>query len=121
MRFEIHHFHHHDHGDTIPPWLLELMDRIENLQLKVNQIMATLDEVLAEITADGTRLDGLATLISGLKQQVADAMAGTTLPPATQAKVDAVFAAAQANKGKLDVALNTGVPAPPVPPVAPAA
>jgi hypothetical protein len=54
-------------------------------------------------------------LIGGLKQQLADALAGTTLPPATQVKVDAIFAQAEANKAKIADALaaNTPAPAPP--------
>lgn len=75
--------------------------------------MATLEQVLSDVTEEGSRLDSLSTLITGLKQQLDDALSGTTLPPATQAKVDAIFAQAEANKGKIDAALNTGVPAPP--------
>lgn len=78
-------------------------------------IMATLDQVLQDVTDESTRLDSISTLISGLKQQLADALAGTTLPPPVQAKIDAVFAAAEANKAKIDTALNTNVPAPVVP------
>lgn len=72
-------------------------------------IMASLDEVLQDVTDESTKLDSLSTLIAGLKQQVADALAGTTLPPAVQAKVDAVFAGAEANKAKIDAALNANV------------
>ncbi len=78
----------------------------------LEKIMATLDQVLADVTDESTRLDSMSALISGLKQQVADALSGTTLPPATQAKVDAIFAAAETNKGKIDAALNTNVPPP---------
>jgi hypothetical protein len=46
-------------------------------------------------------------LITGLKQQVADLIAQIgTLPPEFQAKVDAIFDAAIANKAKLDTAVN---------------
>lgn len=74
--------------------------------------MATLDEVLAEVTDESTRLDSIQALIDGIKQQLADALSGTTLPAATQAKVDAVFAGLTSNKAKIDKALNTGTPAP---------
>lgn len=75
--------------------------------------MATLDEVLAEVTDEGTRLDSIQALIDGIKQQLADALSGTTLPADVQAKVDAVFAGLEANKAKLDKALNAGVETPP--------
>lgn len=74
--------------------------------------MATLDEVLAEVTDESGRLDSIQALIDGIKQQLADALAGTTLPTEVQAKVDAVFSALGTNKGKIDKALNVGVPPP---------
>lgn len=81
-----------------------------HLARKMEKIMATLDEILADVTDEGTKIDSLGTLIAGLKQQIADALAGTTLPPAVQAKVDAVFAGVQANKGKVQAALDANVP-----------
>lgn len=72
--------------------------------------MATLDEVLTSVTAQTTKLDSIAALIAGLKQQLADALAGTTLPPAVQAQVDAIFDAATANAGKIDAALTANTP-----------
>ena len=72
--------------------------------------MATIDDVLADVTAETTQISGLSTLISGLQTQLAAALAGTTIPAAVQAKIDAVFAAAESNKAALVAALNTGVP-----------
>lgn len=80
------------------------------------KLMATLDQVLKEVTAEGTQLDSLSTLVSGLEKQVAGALAGATLSPTVQAQVDAVFAQAQQNTTKIATALNSNVPAPaPVP------
>lgn len=81
---------------------------------KMETIMATLDEVLAEVTDESTRLDSIQALIDGIKQQLADALSGAALPPDVQAKIDAVFAGLTGNKAKIDKALNTGVPTPPV-------
>lgn len=106
MKLTVHHYHHHDHVETVPAWARKFQDRLDT-------IMATLDEILADVTDEGTRLDSISTLLTGLRQQLADALAGTTLPPAVQAKVDAIFTAAESNKGKIDTALNSGVPAPP--------
>lgn len=76
------------------------------------KIMATLDQVLADVTDESTKLDSLSTFIAGLKQQIADALAGVTLPAAVQAKVDAVFAGVEANKAKVVSAMDANVPAP---------
>lgn len=77
--------------------------------------MATLDQVLADVAEESTQIDSLSAFVAGLKQQIADALAGTTLPPAVQAKVDAVFAGVEANKGKVVAAMAENVPPPPPP------
>ncbi|KAL0630333.1 hypothetical protein Q9L58_010819, partial [Maublancomyces gigas] len=73
---------------------------------KLEWIMATLDEVLADVTEEGTKLDSLSAFIAGLKQQIADALAGVTLPPPVQQKIDAVFAGVETNKGKVQAAFD---------------
>ncbi len=70
--------------------------------------MATLDQILDDVTAEPTQIDSLSALIAGLKQQLADALSGVTLPTAVQAKVDAIFTQAEANKQKLVDAINAG-------------
>ncbi len=109
--------------DNLLSWLQHrVIDRLDNLDrttqaILANQekIMATLDEVLTDVTDEGTKLDSLSALIAGLKQQIADALAGTTLPPAVQAKIDAVFAGVEANKAKVQAALDANVPPAPTP------
>ncbi len=74
---------------------------------EVKEIMATLDEILDVVTQTSGTADSIVVLIQGLKQQVADLIAQIgTLPPEFQAKVDAIFDAAIANKAKLDAAVN---------------
>lgn len=80
--------------------------------------MATLDQVLTDVTDESTQLDSLSTFITGLKQQLADALAGATIPAATQAKIDAVFAGVEKNKAKVQDALNANTPAAAVSPAA---
>lgn len=110
--FDHHHTHHHyiELSPEVRGRLDAMSHKLDRILVNQEQIMATLDQVLSDVTDEGTRLDSLSALIDGLKKQVADALAGTTLPPPVQAKVDAIFAAAEANKGKIDTALNTGVP-----------
>lgn len=93
--------------------LEQILQRLITIEEKENQIMATLDDVLADVTAEPTQIAGLKTLILGLAQQLADALAGVNLPPAVQAKVDAIFAGAEANKAAIADALNAGTPAAP--------
>lgn len=113
MRLFAFRFHQNENPwHEAPPWALEHRKLMGLILYKMEAIMATLDEVLSEITDESTRLDSIQALIDGIKQQLADALSGTTLPPATQAKVDQVFAGLTTNKGKIDKALNTGVPSP---------
>lgn len=97
MRFDIH-VHHHGSPDLAVMALLET-------------IMATLDDVLAEVTKETTAIGGVTALIAGLRQQIADALNTHTIPPAVQAKVDAIFAAATANNAAIAQALaDPGTP-----------
>lgn len=71
--------------------------------------MASLDETLAAVQAEGTQDDSVIAFIEGLKSQIG------VLTPADQAKVDSVFAQAIANATKLATAIATtpsGEPAP---------
>lgn len=99
-----------------PHWALEIYAGMLVLNTKLETIMATLDQVLADVTAQSTRLDSLAAFIGGLQSQLADALSGTTIAPAVQAKIDQIFATTESNTTKLDAALNTNVPPPVVTP-----
>ena len=89
------------------------------LRRRLEKIMATLDQILADVTDEETSLDSISTLIAGLQKQIADALSGATLPPAVQAKVDAIFAAAETNKAKIAAALAANVPPAPAAPTGP--
>src|SRR5438105_15488275 len=106
MRWDIHHYIHCADEQKFAD-ILTLLRAISAQGVK---IMATLDQIAADITAETSAIDSLSALIAGLKQQLADALAGTTLPPAVQAKVDAIFADAETNKAKLAAALTANVP-----------
>lgn len=106
--------HIHSHGTEVQPWAAEVMRKLDLILHKQEIIMVNIDDVLAEVTDEGSRLDSIQTLIDGIKQQLADALSGATVPPAVQTKIDAVFAGLTANKGKIDKALNSNVPPAPV-------
>jgi hypothetical protein len=110
QHYHHHFYHHHDPGlHEVKAEIAKLRDLIIRNQ---EALMATLDEVLAEVTDESGRLDSIQTLIDGIKQQLADALSGAALPPAVQQKVDEVFAGLTANKAKIDTALNAGTPPP---------
>lgn len=103
MRVEVHVFLHSDsHEDSK---LDAILHKLIQLSQQGDKIMASLDEVLADVTDESTRIDSLSTLVAGIKKQLDDILAGQ-LPPAVQAKVDAVFAGVEANKGKVQAAID---------------
>jgi len=79
---------------------------------RLEVIVATLDETIALVEAESTKLDSVIALVDGLKAQLDEALSGAVLPPAVQAKVDAIFAAASTNAGKITDALDLNVPTP---------
>jgi hypothetical protein len=76
---------------------------------QLEKIMASLDETLAAVQAESTVDDSIIALLNGLAAQIA---AGG-LSPADQAKVDAIFAAAQSNSTKVSAAVTANTPAAP--------
>lgn len=114
--FRIDVFHHFEPDNEVLSRLDDMSSKLDLVIGTQENIMATLDDVLKDVTDESDRLDSIAALITGLRQQVADALSGVTLPPTVQAKVDAIFTQAETNKGKIDAALNTGVPPPAVTP-----
>lgn len=88
-------------------WLKKKLRKLETL---LEKIMATLDDVLKDVTDEKTAIGGLSDLITGLRKAVADALSGVTLPPDAQAKVDAIFNEAEARKAELAAAVAANVP-----------
>jgi len=64
---------------------------------------ATLDQVLADVTAETTLVGSLQTFVQGLEAQIAN----IGLSPSDQAKVDQIFAGLEANKVALAAIQNT--------------
>ena len=98
MRFDLYH-HFEEDG--------EVLRIVKQLLVNQEKIMATLDEVLEDVQGKSTVINSLSALISGLQQQIKDALANVTIPPDAQAKIDQIFAAAETNKAKLAAALTT--------------
>jgi len=104
-----------DGMSTILDQLAEIRETLTDLITTENAIMSTLDETLAAVQDESTQIDGLVVFTQGLQQQIADALSGVTIPPAVQAKVDAVFTAIETNKAKVVAAMNTSSGGTPVP------
>jgi len=104
------------HNDTELGLTLRYLTQLNE---KVKQLMATLDQVLFEVQKESTLIDGVSTLVIGLKGQVSDLLSKTGMTPADQAKVDAIFDAVVVNEGKVASAVGTTPVGDPVPPVVP--
>jgi uncharacterized protein YoxC len=104
-------YHHHIWPTEVPPWVDELNRKMGLILKNTENIMATLDEVLKDVTDESTQLDGISTLVSGLQKQVKDALENSSISPADQAKIDQIFNQAESNKQKILNALVSGTPA----------
>ena len=74
---------------------------------------ATIDQVLQDVTDESTLDDSIIALLNGVQAQLAAALSGTTIPPAVQTKIDAVFSGLEANKAKVAAAVTANTPAAP--------
>ena len=107
-----------------------LLDTVENVRRDVAAIrsqqghsrtrevttMATLQEVIEEVRAQRSKIDGIDALFDGLRQQLLDALAQIgTVTPEMQAEIDTLFAEAKQNSDKIDQAIAENTPTPPEP------
>jgi predicted metal-dependent enzyme (double-stranded beta helix superfamily) len=74
---------------------------------KLEIIMATLDDILNNEADEATQIAVIGNIVAALKQQVADALANTTIPSSVQTQIDAVFTQATANKAALATLAST--------------
>lgn len=73
----------------------------------------TLDDVLQDATDESTVADSLIALTGSIKAQLDSVLAGTTVTPAVQVKIDAIFAQLENNKAKVAAAILANTPAAP--------
>lgn len=66
----------------------------------------TIDDTLAAVQAEDAGADSLIAYTGSLKQRLDDALAGTTLNPAVQAKINAIFDLSTATAEKMNAALQ---------------
>lgn len=100
---------HEDDTKLTHAFMHSTLQALQAILHKLETIMATLDETLTAVQSESTVDDSIIALLNGLAAQIA---AGG-LSPADQAKVDAIFAAAQQNSAKVAAAVTANTPAAP--------
>lgn len=84
---------------------LDALIRLEGKQ------MANIDDILIEVHKQPTLIESVKTLVGGLKKSLDDALAGISVTPEVQAKLDEVFATLSANDQALADAVTANTPA----------
>jgi len=95
--------------------LIEQICRIEAMLAHIierRRIMTiTVQQILDDVANESAVIDSVSTLLAGLKAQVTAALASTNVAPASQAQLDEIFAAVDANRQKLAAAVVANTPA----------
>lgn len=76
-----------------------------SIHYKLEKIMHSLDDLLAAVATQKTKIDSLIQLVVSLKGQVTAVMGGT-LTPSQQMRIDQVFDAVAANADEVDAAIT---------------
>ena len=69
--------------------------------------MATIDQIVKDIQDESELEDRVLAALSGVQQQLKDALSGLVIPADVQAKIDSAFQSLEANKEKLASAVAT--------------
>ena len=87
----------------------EILVLVRRIAQQQEGMMATLDEVLASVTAEDAVDDSIIALLVGIKAQL-DAVLAGNLTAAQQAKVDEIFSKVEASKVKVENAILANTP-----------
>lgn len=74
---------------------------------------ATLDQIVQDVSDETTLEGSIVTLLNGVEAQLTAALAGTTISPENQAKIDSIFSGLEANKAALSAAITANTPVTP--------
>lgn len=80
--------------------------------------MHSFQDAVAEIQQQRTQIAGFGTLLAAQRKQIADLLAGTTVPTAVQQQIDSLFDELQQNDRAIVDAINSGTAAQGVDPTA---
>jgi len=103
------HLHIHHHADQ------RVIDKLDLLLATGELIMDSIDRLIDDVAKQKTVTDSTLALIQNLKNQVADALSGTKLPPAVEARLAAIFPDLESNTDRLTTAITDNTPAAPAP------
>lgn len=106
------------YGPEVPPYIVVLNHKMDLVLLSMGLIMRTMQDVLGDLADEKSQIDGLVGLNKNLRDQVAEALAGTKIPDAVQAQIDAAFDQVETNKAAIMNAINEGTAAHGVDPTA---
>lgn len=85
-------------------------EKFDRILKRLEDLMSLSSEALAAIQAEGTQIDSFITLFQQIKDQLAAALANTTIPAAVQADIDKIFELSTAQAAKI-VGVTTTTPA----------
>jgi hypothetical protein len=90
-------------------WTIDINFNVRNasVEQRLEQIMASLDELIEKVSQQGTQLDSLNTFVEALHEQLRNA----GLTQEDQEKVDRIFAELQANDQRIADAFTENTPA----------
>lgn len=104
--------------ERIQAHLDHVVRRVNKITFMEGRQMASMQEIIDLITPLKSKVEGLNVLMDSMRNKIAELLAGEIVPPALQAKIDAVFTEAKGVADEIQVAIdeNTPVEPPPVPP-----
>lgn len=92
----------------------KVLGAVETLKTKVNELMATVAETLAQVKALRTVDEGMIALLGSLQQNINDFLSGANVAPVVQEGIDAIFAEAKTETDKVAAVLLANTPHDPV-------
>ena len=98
--------------------LSRIESSLQSLLGKVNTMSQAVDDLVQAVADQKGDINSMKVFIAGLEQQIKDVLSGVTLPPAVEAKLQAVFADVKSNSQEIKDAIDND-PATPAPPPGP--
>lgn len=107
--FAFDHHHNPNPWEHAPPWAVELREMLRAISNQEARIMATIDDLVADVAAEDTAIGKMQTFIQGLAAQIA-ALKSTTTDAATAAKIDALATDVTAQTAAITAAITPPSP-----------
>lgn len=105
--------------ERIQAHLDHVVRRVNKITFMEGRQMASMQEIIDLITPLKSKVEGLNVLMDSMRNKIAELLAGEIVPPALQAKIDAVFTEAKGVADEIQVAIDENTPPVEPPPVEP--